>query len=430
MRRTTLAVVSTAAAAALFHFADRAAIAGQSAGALEVSVAAVPDEKGGQDLFGAYDVVADWPKELAAALPAHDGWTYGASQSIFAESPDRIFVLQRGELPIVPRPEPRRLGPSLTFPIGRLPVRDTTVASMPTNGATNVVVADAVRTWHARGYETGVDARWEHCLFVLDSRGDIVEAWTQWDSLFQLPHFVAISPFDSEKHVWVVDDHKHVIHKFTNDGRTKVMTLGTYGVAGADESHFNRPTFIDWFPDESFVVADGYYGTRVVKYDKDGRFLAAWGEKSASRDDLAPGRFNNVHGIAIDQKSRRVFVNDRANQRIQVFDEHGRFLDQWRTGSAASDIHVIHILGDGALWAADRGTNKILKWDLNGRFLYAWGTFGDFPGGMWGVHGMSVDQLGNFYVAEVGNGGVQKFRPRTGANPALLVGPPLRASWK
>ena len=125
-----------------------------------------------------------------------------------------------------------------------------------------------------------------------------------------------------------------------------------------------------------------------------------------------------------------MFVNDRANQRIQVFDEHGRFLDQWRTGSAASDIHVIHIMGDRSIWAADRGTNKIVKWDLNGKFLYAWGTFGDFPGGMWGVHGMSVDQQGNFYVAEVGNGGVQKFRPRPGANPALLVAKPHRVAWQ
>jgi DNA-binding beta-propeller fold protein YncE len=415
-------------AAALSLAIARASI-GQTSSAQDISVAAVTGEKGGQDLFGAYEVVADWPRELAGALPDHQGWTYGASQSIFAESPDRIFVLQRGELPIVARPAERRVGPSLTFPIGRLPVRDTTVASMPTNGATNVVVADAVKTWHDRGYQTGVDARWEHCLFVLNRRGEIVESWTQWDSLFQLPHFVAISPFDAEKHVWVVDDHKHVIHKFTNDGKTKVMTLGTYGVAGSDAAHFNRPTFIDWFPDGSFVVADGYYGTRVVKFDKDGRFLMAWGEKSASRNDVTPAHFNNVHGIAIDQTTRRVFVNDRANQRVQVFDENGRYLDQWRTGTAASDIHVIHVLGR-ALWAADRGTNKILKWDLDGRFQYAWGTFGDFPGGMWGVHGMSVDQEGSFYVAEVGNGGVQKYRPRPGANPPFLVGQPHRSAWR
>src|ERR1700741_4763537 len=64
--------------------------------------------KGGQDTFGHYAVVADWPKPLAQ-LPNHDGWTYGAAQSVFAVSPDRVFVLQRGELPVVERPATRRL---------------------------------------------------------------------------------------------------------------------------------------------------------------------------------------------------------------------------------------------------------------------------------------------------------------------------------
>ena len=56
--------------------------------------------------------------------------------------------------------------------------------------------------------------------------------------------------------------------------------------------------------------------------------------------------------------------------------------------------------------------------------MYSWGTWGDFPGGMWGVHGFSVDQEGNVYVAEVDNGGAQKFAPRAGANPAFLLTKP------
>ena len=429
MLRNTTMSIAAATGLAVVCLVGSQRIVGSQAIPSAPSIAAVPEQKGGQDLFGAYDVVSDWPKPLST-LPDHSGWTYGAGQSIFAESPDRILVLQRGELPEIEPPTPRRLGPSLSFPIGRLPLRDTTVASIPTNGATGVVVADAVKTWQARGYQAGIDARWEHCILVIDGKGDVIDAWTQWDSLLQLPHFVTISPYDPEKHVWIVDDHKHVIHKFTNDGKTKVMTLGTYGEAGSDEQHFNRPTFIDWFADGSFVVADGYYGTRVVKFDKAGKYLTSWGQKSTSPNDLAPGRFNNVHGIAIDPATRRVFVNDRGNHRAQVFDEHGTFLDQWTFGNASSDVHVIHIMSDGYLWAADRGTNKILKYDLDGRFMYAWGTFGDFPGGMWGVHGMTVDQQGNFYVAEVGNGGVQKFRPRPGANPAFLMGQPIRSAWR
>jgi hypothetical protein len=63
-------------------------------------------------------------------------------------------------------------------------------------------------------------------------------------------------------------------------------------------------------------------------------------------------------------------------------------------------------------------------------FLYSWGTWGDFPGGFWGVHGIAVDQEGNFYAAAVDSGGVQKFRPRPGANPAFLVSKPIYSAWK
>ena len=93
-------------------------------------------------------------------------------------------------------------------------------------------------------------------------------------------------------------------------------------------------------------------------------------------------------------------------------------------GGPPSDIHLFLIDGAGFLWAADRGTNKILKYSLDGTLLYSWGTWGTFPGGMWGVHGMSVDSEGNFYTAEVDSGRVQKFRPQQGANPSYLVSPP------
>ncbi len=112
---------------------------------------------------------------------------------------------------------------------------------------------------------------------------------------------------------------------------------------------------------------------------------------------------------------------------MQVFDENGKFLDQWSFGPPPTDIHLIMITADGALWAADRGTNKMLKYDLNGALLYSWGTWGDFPGGFWGVHGISVDADGNFYVAEVDAARVQKFRPLPNANPDYLVGHPAGA---
>jgi DNA-binding beta-propeller fold protein YncE len=171
-------------------------------------------------------------------------------------------------------------------------------------------------------------------------------------------------------------------------------------------------------------VADGYANTRVVKFDRDGKYLMAWGQKGENGKETRPAYFNNVHGVAVDPQTRHVFVNDRGNRRIQVFDENGKYLDQWSVGAPPADIHLIYMDGSRNLWAFDRASSKMIKYDLNGNFMYAWGTWGNFPGGFWGVHGMSVDPEGNLYVAEVDNGGAQKYRPRAGANPAFLLTKP------
>ena len=85
---------------------------------------------------------------------------------------------------------------------------------------------------------------------------------------------------------------------------------------------------------------------------------------------------------------------------------------------------------DRKLVTFDRNTHKMLKYELDGRLIYSWGTLGDFPGTLWGVHGMATDQEGNLYVAEVDAGRFQKFRPRPGANPATLIGKPIYSAWQ
>jgi len=396
----------------------------------EVRVAAVPSEKGGQDVFGGYDIVPNWPK-LLSSLPGHQQWTWGAGQSVFAESPNRVFVLQRGELPNLGRPKTiqlPQLGAGIEFPLFRLPWRDATSASPPgslfsKDGKTPGDDSDVGKP--------GVEYRWEHNILVYNAAGDLIEDWTQWDKMLRRPHAVYISPYDSEKHVWLVDDYRHAVFKFTNDGKRLVQTIGEPNVPGTDDKHFFRPTFMAWLPDGTFFVADGYQNTRVVKFDRSGKFLMTWGQRGEGGKEKRPGYFNNVHGIAVDPQTRRVFVNDRNNGRVQVFDENGKYLNEWSFGPRPpSDIHMFIITGDRYLWAADRGTSKVLKYDLEGNFLYAFGTWGEFPGGFWGVHGMSVDQDGNFYVAEVDRGGAQKFRPRPGANPAFLLGKPVNPAWK
>ena len=392
------------------------------------SFAAVPGEKGGQDIFGAYEVAA-WPKPLTS-LPGHERWTWGAGQSVFAESPDRVFVLQRGELPVVSRPAAPiklpQIGPSIEFPMFRLPMRDATTASPP--GALFGPDGKTPGNDLDRG-TPGVDFRWEHIVTVFDAEGDLIEDWSQWDTMFRRPHAIYISPYDSEKHVWIVDDYRHAIFKFSNDGKRLLQTIGEPNVPGADDSHFYRPTFMAWLPDGTFFVADGYQNTRVVKFDRDGKYLMTWGQRGTP-PEKRPGYFNNVHGIAVDPQTRRVFVNDRNNGRVQVFDENGKYLDEWSFGRRpVSDVHMFIITSDRYLWAADRGTSKLVKYSLDGRFQYAWGVWGDFPGAFWGVHGLSVDQDGNVYTAAVDSGGAQKFVPRTGANPALLLGKQVNPGW-
>ena len=392
--------------------------------AQEISTfAAVPGQKGGQDVFGPYDVVHDWPKNTST-VPGHEDWTFAAVRGVHAESADRILAVQLGELPNIERPEPRVLpevGPGLGFPVARAPWRSFRTAM----GAVNANLTGGA------GAREGIDYRGGHGILVFDRDGNLVEEWTQWDSLLVRPHSIYVSPYDPEKRVWVVDDGAHAIFVFSNDGEELLQTIGVPGEGGIDETHLFWPCYIDWAPDGSFYVSDGgdFYnpdrplGARVVKFDADGNYLLEWGQEGVPPNEARPGYFNNLHGIAVDPESGRVFTNDRQNHRIQVFSADGEYLDEWSVGAPPADLHMF-IISNGALWAADRGTNKILKYDFGGNLLYSWGVAGDFPGGMWGVHGMSVDDEGNFYVAEVDNGRIQKFTPRSGANPAYLVALP------
>ena len=265
-----------------------------------------------------------------------------------------------------------QVGPSLSFPIAGL-WRDATSASLPGVGGTDQDTRKWLTAWEGKDdtigikgppyRQLGVDAKWEHCIVVADANGNIVETWDQWDKLLRRPHSVYISPYDPEKHVWVVDDNMQVIYRFTHDGKQLVQTIGTPEMEGADATHFNRPTFIDWLPDGTFFVSDGYTGTRVAKFDKNGKFVTQWGIKGNPPNEKRPNYMNNVHGVAVDPVSRRVFVNDRNNHRVQVFDENGKFLYDWRIDADPSSLHLLYIGQDRNIWTFDRSTNKMVKYD-------------------------------------------------------------------
>ncbi len=177
-------------------------------------------------------------------------------------------------------------------------------------------------------------------------------------------------------------------------------------------------------------MADGYNGTRVAKFDKDGKFLLDFGMPGEPGKETRPGYMNNVHGVAVDVETGAcsstiaTTTASRSSTRTASTSPSGRSPSARRASTSSRSART------GTLVTFDRNTHKMLKYDLDGRLLYAWGTVGDFPGTLWGVHGMSTDQEGNLYVAEVDAGRFQKFVPRPGANPATLIGKPIYSAWK
>ena len=353
---------------------------------------------------GPYEVDLDWPKPLS---PDH---TWGRTPTIFAESPDRVFVMQSGLVPWSWKKTENSIG-------GQVP--SVRAANVATHCAASQVPAGtcAAQSNPMVEQRTGkpiAGGRWDHLLMIVDATGRVVESWDQHNHLFTHPHSIAISPYDPERHVWVVDDDSEQIFKFTSDG-TLVMTIGEFRVRGNDSTHLGGPSGITWLPNGDFYVTDGYKNSRVVKFSKDGKYLMEFGKPGTG-----PGEFRTPHGLAIDAKGR-LYIADRTNDRIQVFDANGTFLKQWPNIGMPNYIAISR--DQQYAWVADGRNNKILKYDLEGNLLYSWGTFGFDPGLIWCVHGFSTDAQGNLYTAEVFSGRAQKFRPRKGADSSHLVGP-------
>jgi len=240
---------------------------------------------------------------------------------------------------------------------------------------------------------------------VIDgSSGKLLTSWGAGE--FIMPHGLTV---DREDNVWLTDVGRHEVFKFTHDGRL-LLTLGERGQPGADQTHFNLPTDVAVLPDGSFYVSDGYRNTRVVKFDAAGRYQFEWGGKGAE-----PGKFNLPHGIAVDAKGR-VFVCDRSNSRLQVFDALGKFLAEWK-GSEIGRPYGVSVAGDGHVFLIDGGDQsaslpdraKAVELDGAGKVVDTFGSYGKAPGQFQLGHDIAVARDGAVYVAEGEGHRVQKF---------------------
>ena len=161
--------------------------------------------------------------------------------------------------------------------------------------------------------------------------------------IFAIPHGFHV---DRDGNVWVTDapfaqgmvtaNKGHQVVKFSPEGEI-LLVLGTPGETGDDESHFNMPSDVITAPNGDIFVADGHGGNsnaRIVKFAPDGTYIMEWGEAGSG-----PGQFDAPHGLAMDSQGR-LFVADRGNSRIQIFDQNGNFLDEWRQFSRLSGIYI------------------------------------------------------------------------------------------
>lgn len=238
--------------------------------------------------------------------------------------------------------------------------------------------------------------------------GKLVATWGE--NLFLEPHGLRV---DREDNVWVTDRGLQQVFKFSHDGKL-LLTIGTAHVAGADATHFDKPTDIAFAADGGVYISDGYGNNRVAKFSGDGKFQFDWGRKGTG-----PGEFDLPHSVAAD-KDGLVYVADRSNGRIQVFDANGKFLKMWKSAELGRPWTLI-VGPDNFLYEVDGGDLKptppdrgqILKLDLQGNIVAKWSRFGNYDGQIYWGHAITVGKDGAVYVGDVYHGmRVQKFVPK------------------
>jgi len=235
-------------------------------------------------------------------------------------------------------------------------------------------------------------------LIVFDAEGKYLRSWGK--GMFGNPHGLRVDP---QGYVWVTDNGDHQVMKFDRNGKL-LMTLGIKGKAGTDDKTFNRPTDIAFAPNGDFYVSDGYGNSRVVKFNKNGKFLMTWGKRGTG-----PGEFNTPHSVALD-KDGRVYVSDRENNRIQIFDSNGKFIKQWTHLGATQNLFMTP---KGELWIITHRDNiENLTYDtLSGRIMKIDPETGKVLGSIESPgHWLDVSAKGDIFIGSL-TGNVFHFYP-------------------
>src|SRR5437667_6253813 len=271
-------------------------------------------------------------------------------------------------------------------------------------------------------------------IMKFDESGKLVKSFGA--GMFVRPHGIRI---DREGNVWVTDGEEpdgkdpnkngkgHQVFKFSPDGKV-LMTLGKAGVAGDGPDTFNQPSAVLIAPNGDIFVADGHGGNsnaRIVKFSKDGKFIKTWGKKGT-----APGDFDTPHNLAMDSKGR-LFVADRGNNRIQIFDQDGKYITEWTQFSRPSGIAIdkrdnIYV-ADSESGGVDRtrtnwtrgirigsakdGVVKYLIPDASVICVQGTPSTPEAPcmSSTSSAEGVAVDAKGNVYGAEVGQRALKKY---------------------
>ena len=251
-------------------------------------------------------------------------------------------------------------------------------------------------------------------VLKFDSSGKLVKAFGAGLLLF--PHGLHVDRYGN---VWVTDglgkDGKgHQVFKFGPDGKI-LMTLGKAGVAGDGPDEFNAPSAVLVAPNGDIFVADGHGGNtnaRIVKFTKDGKFVKTWGKKGSRR-----GEFDIPHALAMDSRGR-LFVADRQNNRIQIFDQDGNYLDQWFQFSRPSGLFIDK---NDVIYVADSESESVSKNHDGWKRGIRVGRVSDgvvtalIPDpvekttGTSAAEGVAADANGNIYGAEVGPKRLMKY---------------------